>query len=257
MQVLLPDVDGIALEIHESGTGRPIVVLHGAETLEAEPPLHALLARHGRVIAPMHPGFGKSPLPDWLDSIDDLSFLYLDLLDRLGLSDVVLVGSSMGAWIAAEMAVKSSHNLSHLVLISAIGIKIGDRETRDFPDIFALPPDEVSRLIWHDRALAPDFSTLPDETAEQLLRHQEAAALFLWEPYMHNPKLRRRLLRIRIPTLVLRGAFDGLVSEAYARAYCAAIPGARYATLPDAGHVPEYEQPAALAEHILRFAGLT
>ncbi len=125
-----------------------------------------------------------------------------------------------------------------------------------FPDVFALPPDEVSRLRWHDRALAPDLATLPDHAAEQLLRHQEAAALFLWEPYMHNPKLRRRLHRIRIPTLVLRGAFDGLVSEAYARAYCAAIPGARFATLADAAHVPEYERPVELADHVLRFAGL-
>ena len=97
---------------------------------------------------------------------------------------------------------------------------------------------------------------MPDEAAEQLLRHQEAAALFLWEPYMHNPKLRRRLHRISVPTLVLRGEFDGLVSEANARAYGAAIPGARSATLAGAGHVPEYERPADLAEHILGFAGL-
>jgi pimeloyl-ACP methyl ester carboxylesterase len=73
---------------------------------------------------------------------------------------------------------------------------------------------------------------------------------------MHNPKLRRRLKRIGIPTLVLRGAFDGLVSEPYARAYCAAIPGAQFAVLDGAGHVPDYERPAALADQVLRFAGL-
>src|SRR5580704_9285671 len=117
MQLTLPGGDGLALELTEGGKGRPIVVLHGLEKLETEPPLHALLAQHGRVIAPAHPGFGKSPLPDWIDSIDDLSYLYLDLLDRLNLSDVVLVGSSMGGWIAAEMAVKSCRRLSHLVLV--------------------------------------------------------------------------------------------------------------------------------------------
>jgi len=256
MQVSLPGLDDVALDLSESGTGPPIVVLHGIEKLGTEPPLHALLARGGRVIAPAHPGFGGSLLPAWIDSIDDLSYLYLDLLDWLDLNDVILVGSSMGGWIAAEMAVKCCRRLSHLVLVSPFGIKVGDRETRDVPDIFALSPDEVSRLIWHDRARAPDIASLPDDAAEQLLRHQEAAALFLWEPYMHNPKLQRRLHRISVPTLVLRGEFDGLVSEANARAYCAGIPGASYAMLAGAGHVPEYERPADLAAHILGFAGL-
>ncbi len=85
MRVSLPGVDHVALDLSEKGAGRPIVVLHGIEKLGAEPPLHALLARGGRAVAPAHPGFGASPLPDWIDSIDDLSYLYLDLLDQLDL----------------------------------------------------------------------------------------------------------------------------------------------------------------------------
>ena len=249
-------IDGIALEVTQRGSGRPIVVLHGVEKLAAEPPLHALLADKARVIAPSHPGYGASALPDWMDSIDDLSYLYLDLIRHLDLGDVVLVGLSLGGWVAAEMAVKCTHLLSRLVLVSPLGIKVSDRETRDIPDIFALRPEEAARLIWHKGALAPDWASMPDEEAELLLRQQEAAALFLWEPYMHNPKLRRRLGRIDIPALVLRGERDGLVSAAYAEAYCAAIPGARLESLADCGHVPEYEQPARLAERIVRFAGL-
>jgi pimeloyl-ACP methyl ester carboxylesterase len=250
------DLGGVVLELSQAGSGRPILVLHGMEKLAAEPPLYELLARSARVVAPSHPGFCGSPLPDWIDAIDDLSYLYLDLLDRLDLEKVVLVGLSMGGWIAAELAIKSTDRLSHLVLVSPFGLKPGARETRDVPDIFALPPDEVSRLIWHDPALAPDLRTMPDDAAEQLLKHQEAAALYLWEPYMHNPKLARRLHRITIPTLVLRGAGDGLVSETHARAYCAAIAGARYEPLAKAGHAPDYEQPVVLADRILRFAGL-
>jgi pimeloyl-ACP methyl ester carboxylesterase len=252
----LLELGDITLDVAEEGSGRPILVLHGIEKLKAEPPLLSLLARKARVIAPSHPGFGRSALPEWVDEIDDLSYLYLDLLERLDLRETILIGLSMGGWIAAEMAIRSTHRLSHLILVSPFGLKIGDRETRDFPDIFAIPPDEVRWLVWHDRALAPDLLTMPEEDAEQLLKQQEAAALYLWEPYLHHPKLGRRLSRVNVPTLVLRGAFDGLVSEAHARAYCAAIPGARYEPLPDAGHVPEHEQPALLAEHILRFAGL-
>ncbi len=256
MQQSFLDFGDIALELAEEGSGRPILFLHGIEKLKAEPPLLGLLARRARVIAPSHPGSGQTPLPEWVDEIDDLSYLYLDLLERLDLNDTILVGLSMGGWIAAEMAIRCTHRVSHLVLVSPFGLKIGDRETRDFPDIFALPPEEVSRLLWHDRTLAPDLLTLPEDEAEQLPKHQEAAALYLWEPYLHHPKLARRLARVNVPTLVLRGAYDGLVSEAHARAFCAAIPGARYETLPDAGHVPEYEQPILLADHILRFAGL-
>ena len=256
MQKSFLDLDEISLELTQGGDGPPIVVLHGIEKLAHDPPLFELLGHRARIIAPSHPGFGRSSLPDWIDGVDDLSYLYLDLLDRLALSDIVLVGLSLGGWIAAEMAVKSSHRLARLVLVSPLGVKPGGRETRDIPDIFALPPDEASHLIWQDRALAPDLMTMPEDAAEQLLQQQEAAALYLWEPYMHNPKLPRRLHRIAVPTLVLRGARDRLVSEAHVRAYCARIPDARSETLADAAHVPEYEQPALLADRILRFAGL-
>jgi pimeloyl-ACP methyl ester carboxylesterase len=252
----LREVRGTPLDVIERGHGRPILVLHGFETLGSEPPLYRMVAERARVVAPSHPGYGASPLPDWIDSVDDLSYLYLDLVAELDLADIVLVGLSLGAWIAAEMAVKCAHRLSRLVLVSPLGIKVGNRETRDIPDVFALAPDEVRRLLWHDRGLAPDWATIPEAEGELLLRQQEAAALYLWEPYMHNPKLRRRLGRIGVPTLVLRGESDGLVSQEYAEAYCAAIRGARLETLAGCGHVPEYEQPAALAAAIARFAGL-
>jgi pimeloyl-ACP methyl ester carboxylesterase len=246
-------LDGVTLDVAQEGSGRRILLLHGIAGPAAAMPLFRLLARNACVIAPSHPGFGGSELPDWVDEIEDLAYLYLDLIEELDLSDVVLVGLSMGGWVAAEMAVKSTHRLSRLVLAGAFGIKVGDRETRDIPDIFALHPDEVSGLIWHDRSVAPDLAKLSDEAVERMLRDREAAALYLWEPYMHNPKLRRRLNRIALPTLVLRGEHDGLVSKTYTEAYAAAIPEARCETIAGAGHVPESEQPAALAARIARF----
>ena len=249
-------VGDVSLEIAEAGSGPPLLLLHGIAGPLGETSLFRLLARHARVIAPSHPGYGGSPLPDWIDRIDDLAYLYLDLIDKLGLREVCLVGCSLGGWVAAEMAVKSTQHLARLVLVDSFGIKIGDRETRDIPDIFALHPDEVSALIWHDRKLAPDLAAMSDEAIERVVRDQEAAALYLWEPYMHNPKLRRWLRRIGAPTLVLRGAHDGLVSAPYAQAMADAIPGARLETIAGAGHVPEFEQPQILAERVQRFLGL-
>jgi len=249
-------IGDVSLEIAEAGNGPPLLLLHGIAGPLGETPLFRSLARHARVVAPSHPGYGGSPLPDWIDRIDDLAYLYLDLIEALDLRDICLVGCSLGGWVAAEIAVKSTQRLKRLVLVDSFGIKIGDRETRDIPDIFALHPDEVSHLIWHDRARAPDLAAMSDDAVERMVRDQEAAALYLWEPYMHNPKLRRWLHRINVPTLVLRGARDGLVSAPYAQAMADAIPGTRFETIADAGHVPEFEQPQILAERVQRFLGL-
>jgi pimeloyl-ACP methyl ester carboxylesterase len=72
---------------------------------------------------------------------------------------------------------------------------------------------------------------------------------------MHNPKLRGRLHRIRIPTLVLWGESDGIVSLDYGRTFAEEIPDARFKTIPRAGHFPHVEQPESFAAEILRFVG--
>lgn len=246
-------VGDVTLEIEQRGTGRPIVFLHGAGGPKPGAPFLKKLAEHGRVVAPSHPGFGRSPLPSWVVEIDDLAYLYLDLFEQLDLRDAILVGTSMGGWIAAAIAIKNTTRIAKLVLVAPVGIKVGDRTTRDIPDVWWLPPDEVTKLTWHDPAKAPDPSTFADAELEAMARHREASALYLWKPYMHHPQLRRRLHRIDVPTLVLRGASDGLVSDAYARAYAAAIPGAAFATIPAAGHVPQSEQPEAFVAEVTRF----
>jgi pimeloyl-ACP methyl ester carboxylesterase len=192
-------------------------------------------------------------MPDWFEGVDDLAYLYLDLLDQLDLRDVVLLGFSMGGWTAAEIAVRCTHRLKKLILVCPVGIKVGDRLTRDIPDIYALPPDEVARITYHDPTKAANYKTLSDEALAEVARNREAAVHYLWEPYMHNPQLRRRLHRINVPTLMLRGASDGLVSAEYARAYAKSIPGARLETIERAGHVIQLEQPQELADRIVRF----
>jgi pimeloyl-ACP methyl ester carboxylesterase len=248
-------VHGARLEIVERGEGRPLLWLHGEEGLEASPSFVDLLDRHGRVLAPSHPGFGRSPEAADVDTVDDLSYLYLDLLEARDLREVVVIGASLGGWIAAEMAVKSCERLAGLILVAPMGIKVGDRETRDIPDIFALHPDEVARLQHRDPARAArDHAALSDDELTVIARNREATAQYVWEPYFHNPKLRRRLRRIGVPTLLLWGADDRFVTaDYYGAAYRAAIPGARLETIVRAGHFPHLEEPAAVAEHIGRF----
>ena len=248
-------VRGVELEVVERGQGRPILWLHGEEGLDPRAPVLDLLAAHGRVLAPSHPGFGHSPDTAAIDTIDDLAYLYLDLLAEEDRREVVLIGCSMGGWIAAEMAVRCSDRLARLVLVGPLGIKVGDRETRDIPDIFALHPDEVRRLQYRDPTRATvDVATLSDDELTVIARNREATALYAWEPYFHNPKLLQRLHRVTVPTLVLWGAEDGFVSAGYyGAAYRDAIPGARLQTIDGAGHFPHLEAPEALVARIRAF----
>jgi pimeloyl-ACP methyl ester carboxylesterase len=247
-------IEGTRIDVIERGTGPPILFLHAENGIE--PAIDAIdeLAKSARVIAPTHPGFGGSELPHGMRTVDDLSYFYLDLLDQLDLRDVALVGVSLGAWIVAEIAVKSTARLSRLVMANAVGVKIGARETRDIADIFALTEQDYLEIVYRDANVGRrDYKALPDGEARAAARAREATARFAWSPYFHNPRLKSRLHRIRIPTLFLWGVHDRMVGEAYGRAYSALIPGARFETLARAGHFPHQEQPVEFAERVLAF----
>jgi pimeloyl-ACP methyl ester carboxylesterase len=214
------------------------------------------LAARARLIAPTHPGFGRSEAPKAFDTVDDLAYFYLDLLDQLDLRDVAVVGVSFGGWIAAELAIKSTARISHLVLANPVGIKVGGREQRDIADIFAISEDDFLELAYCDaNAGRRDYRTMPEAEVRAAARNREATARYAWSPYMHDPKLRSRLHRIGIPTLLLWGTHDRVLSEAYGRAYCDAIPGARFEPIERAGHFSHVEQPDAFAEKVFAFVG--
>jgi len=247
-------IAGIELDMLERGQGAPVLYLHGGGGIGLDLPFLDLLAKERRVIAPSHPGFGKSSLPDWLDSIDDIAHIYLELMDRLGLARIDLVGFSIGGWIAAEIATKVPERLNRLALIGPVGVKTGTPDKLDIPDVFAMPREKLDRLRFHDPAKNPvDFANMPDEELNIVARNSETLALLTWEPYMHNPKLNHRLHRVNVPTLFLRGAKDGIVSVEYLERYAALVPGAATETIAEAGHLPQLEQSNVTAARILQF----
>ena len=245
----------IELEMHEGGSGPPLLYLHGGSGPAASAPFLAALARRFRVIAPSHPGFGGSSLPIWIDSIDDYAHLYLELIDRLALTGVTLVGHSIGGWTAAELATKSTHDISKLVLIGPVGIKVGPIDKLDIPDIYVMSQEQMEKLLFADPdSWRPDPSKMTDADLLIRARNRQTLALVTWEPYMHNPKLKHRLHSINCQTLLIRGAQDGLVSKDYAAAYAGLIPGAKLVTIDGAGHSPQIEQADRFITEIERFA---
>ena len=239
------------------GRGESVLILHDIEFVNEWRPFEERLAADFRLTVPSHPGFGVSPLPDRLDSVDDLAYVYLDLLRAMGPAHVV--GLGFGGWIAAEVVVRCSHDVKRLVLVDALGIKVGDHLTRDIADTFVMSPQALLDVAWHDpeagaaQMKLPGLSELSEDDAVTAYRNRESAALFGWNPFMHNPKLAGRLHRIDVPALVVWGESDGVVTPEYGRAFASLIPGARFASIPAAGHYPYLERPDEFAAMVAGF----
>jgi pimeloyl-ACP methyl ester carboxylesterase len=256
-------VGPLELEVLRRGSGRPILLVHGSNPVSPHARFLDLLAAHGEVVAPSHPGFGNSPLPEDFDTMYDLVHLYRDVLDVLP-EKVAMIGFSFGGWIAAELAVGGHPKLDRLVLVDPVGVKLGGREERDIAHFFNTDPAELARRAWHDPAKRPDGvyglgwqaeidDMMRDEDMVALARNWDSLCLYAWRPHMYNPQLKGWLRRIALPTLVLWGARDRIVTPDYGRAYAGLIPGARFELIETAGHHPELEQPRAFVDAVVRF----
>ena len=237
-------IRGCNIGLIRVGSGRPLLVLHGASGpgtwLGCLP---ELAARHD-VLLPEHPGFGSSDTPAWLDNVGDLANFYLDFLDQLDLNDVDLVGFSLGGWTAAELAVRNTNRLASLTLVSAAGINVKDVERID---PFLLTDEQRVRAFFHDPKRAEEMVklVLRPELEDVNFKNQTTTARLVWQPRDYDPHLHKWLHRIDVPTHVIWGANDRLFPKEYALAYQRLIPGSKVTIIPECGHVPPIEQRAA------------
>jgi len=230
----------------------PLVFLHGAGGHTGWMAFLDELARDFAVYAPEHPGFGRSDDPPWLDEIGDLAYFYLDFLAALGLDNVHLVGTSLGGWIAAELAVRSTARLATLTLVGAVGIAAGGEPV---DDLFRLSTEENLRRFYADAARAArrlaDMANIDMTVAA---RNRATVQRLAYRPRYHNPSLAKWLHRIDVPTLLIWGDKDGLVPVRFGEAYRESIPGSRLVVLENAGHAPFDEQKDAFLAAFRGFA---
>ncbi|MET7279148.1 alpha/beta hydrolase [Kribbella sp. NPDC005582] len=239
------------MNLEEYGAGRPILLLHGGGGPQTVAPFGAQLADElgVRVVVPTHPGFGGTTRPDDLTTIAGLARRYVDLLDELDLTDVTVIGNSIGGWIAAELALLQSPRVSRLVVVDGVGIEVPGHPVADF---FSLTFPEVAQLSYHDpERFRIDPTALPPEAQAVLAGNR--AALAVYAEKMVDPSLRERLGDIAVPTLVVWGDADRIADPDYGRAYAAAVPGARFELLPQTGHLPQLESPELLIDAVQRF----
>jgi pimeloyl-ACP methyl ester carboxylesterase len=245
-------LDEVELELFEAGEGPPLLALHGLLELPVWQEYHELLAKRFHVVAPSHPGFGGSTRPDWMDSVDDLAYFYLDLIDALGLGQPSVIGHSFGGWIAAEMAVRCPTAMRKLVLADAVGIRPLDepagRAGGYIADWLVLEPEVLRKLAWHDpdtghRLKLPGEPATTDAELAAIIANRVSATVYGWKPFFYNPRLLHWLRRISMPALVVWGRHDGVVPLSAAEAYAQRIPNVRLEVLEGAAHLPHLELP--------------
>jgi pimeloyl-ACP methyl ester carboxylesterase len=213
---------GLDVTLTDTGAGsRVVFVIHGGAGPRGVAPIVEHFTATARVVTPTHPGWDDTPRPEWFGGIDSLAITYLDLIDDLRLTDVTVVASSFGGWVAAEMAVRDrAHTIGRIVLLNSVGPEI-DGYT------MALPQG------------GPDLSLVQAYTT----------------PTMNDPRLRRRLSRVDIPALLVWGEDDPIVPVGFGRAYADAFPNGRFATVPAGGHMPHLRDPDTTFTLIDEFVG--
>jgi pimeloyl-ACP methyl ester carboxylesterase len=248
-EVIQPD--GAKLRVWSAGSGRPVLFLHGFEGHPGEPQFLADLAATRRVVAPEHPGFDGSDDFHGVEDVVDLALVYRRLIEDLRAGPVDLVGHSLGAMFAAEVAALSPHLVRRLVLVSPFGFWL---DSAPIPDLFVMTPGELVRALWVTPPPRDNGAKAPDiEQTVRRFRNFGAASRFLWP--IPDRGLKKRAQYIHAPTLALFGAEDRLIGPAYGEAFRSNIPDCAVEVVPNAGHMLPFEQPGEFVARVNRFLG--
>lgn len=243
---------GTRLHLMRAGKGKPVLVLHHETgTLDRLSFYDALATSHD-VLVPHHPGYSRSPRPDWMRSVRDIAVVYRGLLSDLKLSNATLVGLGFGGWIAAEMASMAPSDLSKLVLVGAMGIK---PPVGDILDLAITGYIDYARAGFHDQK-AFDRVYGAEPTTDQLEMWdicREMSFRVAWKPYMYSQTLPHLLGSVTAPALIVWGDDDKVVPISAAKRYAEALPNARLEIVKSCGHCVDMEQPETLAKLVEEF----
>ncbi|MCI0543609.1 MAG: alpha/beta hydrolase [Actinobacteria bacterium] len=220
------------------------IYLHG-EAATRPDPLANVLAETMRVTCPVIPGYGDAPRPRWVATVRDVADLLLDLVDELK-ARPLLVGTSLGAWVATEVALAAPDRFTALVLISPVGLYVPQAPPADH---WFATTDQRNAMLYSDLGKAPEVSFA------EFVANDEATARLAWNPRFADPTLRHRLRRLGLETLIVWASSDRLIPQAQAEEWDNLITTSRLALVEESGHFPNYEIPEVVAALISDFAG--
>jgi pimeloyl-ACP methyl ester carboxylesterase len=244
----------ITAKVYEKGDGPPLLFLHSGSGITPSDPLVDKLSSQWGVIAPRHPGFVDPEELDELRDVHDLALYHEELVGKLGVESLPVIGHSFGGMVAAEYAAHYPTRVSKLVLASPLGLW---NDAYPVTDFFTAFPFKTADLLWHDssspeaqEAMAQmakgdeeEDSKSDDPLTALMLRVLPGLVTlgkYIWP--LPDRGLSRRLRLISSPTLVVWGEKDQLAPSQYADDFVRGIPDARAEFIPDAGHMAPYER---------------
>lgn len=247
------ELGGFKVRVWQQGEGPGLLYLHGLERHPGDAPFLRRLAEDRDVRAPELPGYGESLGIEHLRDVHDVALLYREMVEVWGLPKVDVVGHSLGAMLAAELAIVAPHLVRGLVLVDAYGLWQDDRP---LPDPFAMTPDELDAAKWHDASAKEHETHARAGSSRQDLMVERTTNLgtatkFMWP--IPDRGLRRRLRHLHAPTLVVHGESDGLVPLEYARELSELVPNGDLEVLAGTGHLPMFESPDELVGVVQKF----
>jgi pimeloyl-ACP methyl ester carboxylesterase len=263
---LLDLPDGV-VQVLDRGprNGSPIVLLHcytcAIDWWDGTIPL---LERRHRVIAIDLRGFGGSEKPTSGYSMPDQARLVAEALDRLGVHGAPVVGHSLGGTVATALTEAPGGHVKRLVIVDQAPEERFSKGTPFTTAVSTWPV--IGPALWQ---VTPDFAVeeglgiafapgydVPDRFVKDFDRLTYSSYDSDGEEaeYMGEEPLDRRIEATGVPLLAIFGAEDQIYESRPALAAYAAVPGARTALVPGAGHSPNVERPARTARLILEFA---
>jgi pimeloyl-ACP methyl ester carboxylesterase len=243
------DYKGSNVFMRRGGSGEPLLFLHGAGGVAAWMPFLDQLSDSFDVIVPDHPTYGRSDEPDWVEDVADVAYFYMDFLENNGLENVHVVGQSMGGWIALEMAIRNTSRIKTLTLVGSAGIRIKGQPAAD---IFILNDEELTRTLLVDegRIQALLAMELSEDQQDTLIKNKVATARLGWQPRLFNPRLRKWMHRIDVPTHIIWGTEDKVIPPSYAAEFQSLISGSKVTMIDKCGHLPNIERTEAFVEAV-------
>lgn len=272
MRVRTVDVGQVRLEVADAGTGgRPVLLVHGftANRDEVSDVLGLLAERGWHAVAPDLRGHGGSDHPTEAEaySFEILAADVVGLADALGFDRFALVGHSMGGGVAQFVALEHPERLTGLVLASTFhgpvkGISMELVELGRWV-VRSAGMAGLAQALAARRADDPDSVAAVERLQEARPGYGEHTRLRLestspdmWmamaPQFVQQADRLERLARLDVPTAVIVGELDATMLDD-CRRLAATIPGAELTVIPDAGHVPQLENPEAWQKALLGF----
>jgi len=246
------------LIVLKGGSGKPVLVLHEELGYPGWMEWNAALSERRTIVTPLYPGFGKTPLTDWVVNIRDLASLLARFVREQGLAPIDVIGFSLGGWIAAELAASDPNLFSKIVLVAPVGIRPPEGVIMD---LFTVPALVYLRESVRDAANTAEYAALYDggvsEAQYEAFEDARAeTARLAWQPDMFNPSLPHLLEgTVKAPTLIVWGRDDKVVPISAAQVYHKSIKNSRLLEIEGCGHRPEIEKSDLFTKEVQNFLG--